>query len=447
MKKLRKILLVLILMLVVVPFNVKADEKVINIYLFYGDGCPHCAAEEEFLDEYLKVKDNVKLYKYEVWYDKTNQDYLKKVQKKLNNNQSGVPYTVIGDKVLLGYMDGVTDITIKNYIDYYYNNDYVDYVGKITNVSDIKDDSDKINARKKEDKKIIYDDPEVEISTNKNKDENKSTNKQENKLEKSNEEVLDNVDNMLKKYPVLNKLSAKKISLPLLSIVLGLVDGFNPCAMWILIFLITMLFNMKDRKKMWILGLTFIVTSGVVYLLFMLTWLNLATFISKISFIRLLIALIALVVGIINISKFANSLIKKDEGCDVVDKKDRKNIMNKIIKITTEKKFILALLGIIALAASVNIIELMCSIGIPLLFTQILAMNNLSTFEYAIYMFLYILFFLIDDIIIFVGSMITFKVTGLSTKYTKFSHLIGGIIMLLIGLLLIIKPELLMFNF
>ena len=423
MKKLRKILLVLILMLVVVPFNVKADEKVINIYLFYGDGCPHCAAEEEFLDEYLKDKDNVKLYKYEVWYDKTNQEYLQKVQKKLNDKQSGVPYTVIGDKVLLGYMDGVTDVTIKNYVnEYLENNHYVDYVGKITNVSDIKDDSDKIDT--------------------KNNDK-----KQENKLEKSNEEVLDNVDNMLKKYPVLNKLSAKKISLPLLSIVLGLVDGFNPGAMWILIFLITMLFNMKDRKKMWILGLTFIVTSGIVYLLFMLTWLNLATFISKLSFIRLLIALIALVVGIINISKFANSLIKKDEGCDVVDKKDRKNIMNKIIKITTEKKFILALFGIIALAASVNIIELMCSIGIPLLFTQILAMNNLSTFEYAIYMLLYILFFLIDDIIIFVGSMITLKVTGLSTKYTKFSHLIGGIIMLLIGLLLIIKPELLMFNF
>ena len=423
MKKLRKILLVLILMLVVVPFNVKADEKVINIYLFYGDGCPHCAAEEEFLDEYLKDKDNVKLYKYEVWYDKTNQEYLQKVQKKLNDKQSGVPYTVIGDKVLLGYMDGVTDVTINNYVnEYLENNHYVDYVGKITNVSDIKDDSDKIDT--------------------KNNDK-----KQENKLEKSNEEVLDNVDNMLKKYPVLNKLSAKKISLPLLSIVLGLVDGFNPCAMWILIFLITMLFNMKDRKKMWILGLTFIVTSGIVYLLFMLTWLNLATFISKLSFIRLLIALIALVVGIINISKFANSLIKKDEGCDVVDKKDRKNIMNKIIKITTEKKFILALFGIIALAASVNIIELMCSIGIPLLFTQILAMNNLSTFEYAIYMLLYILFFLIDDIIIFVGSMITLKVTGLSTKYTKFSHLIGGIIMLLIGLLLIIKPELLMFNF
>ena len=217
--------------------------------------------------------------------------------------------------------------------------------------------------------------------------------------------------------------------------------------MWILIFLITMLFNMKDRKKMWILGLTFILTSGIVYLIFMLAWLNLATFISKIAFIRLLIAVIALVVGLINVYKYIDSLKKKDEGCDVVDKKDRKKIMEKIISITHEKKFIIALLGIMVLAASVNIIELMCSIGIPLLFTQILAMNNLSTFSYMIYMFIYIFFFLIDDIVIFVISMVTLKVTGLSTKYTKYSHLVGGIIMLIIGLLLIIKPELLMFNF
>ena len=210
---------------------------------------------------------------------------------------------------------------------------------------------------------------------------------------------------------------------------------------------ITMLFNMKDRKKMWILGLTFILTSGIVYLMFMLAWLNLATFISKIAFIRLLIAVIALVVGLINVYKYIDSLKKKDEGCDVVDKKDRKKIMEKIISITHEKKFIIALLGIMVLAASVNIIELMCSIGIPLLFTQILAMNNLSTFSYMIYMFIYIFFFLIDDIVIFVISMVTLKVTGLSTKYTKYSHLIGGIIMLIIGLLLIIKPELLMFNF
>lgn len=92
-------------------------------------------------------------------------------------------------------------------------------------------------------------------------------------------------------------------------------------------------------------------------------------------------------------------------------------------------------------------IELACSAGLPLLFTQILAINDLSKFMYALNIGIYIFFFLIDDLIIFIIAMITFKVTGISTKYTKYSHLIGGIIMLLISILMLFKPEWLMFNF
>ena len=424
MKKILKFLIVFAVFLLL-PVSAKADEKVINIHLFYGNGCPHCAAEEEFLSDYLKDRTDVKLYKYEIWYDSHNQELLSKVQKEMGTtNKNGVPFTVIGKKTIVGYADGVTDEQIKDAINYYLNNDYRDYAGEITG-----------KVKK------------VEVKEDTTKDESKTEDKKENKIEKADgTKDSDQTDENVT-VPVLGKINAKKVSLPILAVVLGLVDGFNPCAMWILIFLITMLFNMKDRKKMWILGLTFIITSGIVYLMFMLAWLNLATFISKIAFIRLLIAVIALVVGLINIYKYIDSLKKKDEGCDVVDKKDRKKIMEKIISITHEKKFIIALLGIMVLAASVNIIELMCSIGIPLLFTQILAMNNLSTFSYMIYMFIYIFFFLIDDIVIFIISMVTLKVTGLSTKYTKYSHLVGGIIMLIIGLLLIIKPELLMFNF
>ena len=424
MKKILKFLIVFAILLLL-PVSAKADEKVINIHLFYGNGCPHCAAEEEFLSDYLKDRTDVKLYKYEIWYDSHNQELLSKVQKEMGTtNKNGVPFTVIGKKTIVGYADGVTDEQIKDAINYYLNNDYRDYAGEITG-----------KVKK------------TEVKEDTTKDESKTEDKKENKIEKADDTKDSDQTDENVTVPVLGKINAKKVSLPILAVVLGFVDGFNPCAMWILIFLITMLFNMKDRKKMWILGLTFILTSGIVYLMFMLAWLNLATFISKIAFIRLLIAVIALVVGLINIYKYIDSLKKKDEGCDVVDKKDRKKIMEKIISITHEKEFIIALLGVMVLAASVNIIELMCSIGIPLLFTQILAMNNLSTFSYMIYMFIYIFFFLIDDIVIFVISMVTLKVTGLSTKYTKYSHLIGGIIMLIIGLLLIIKPELLMFNF
>ena len=104
-------------------------------------------------------------------------------------------------------------------------------------------------------------------------------------------------------------------------------------------------------------------------------------------------------------------------------------------------------IGIIALAFSVNLIELACSAGLPVLFTQILAMNNLSTVATALYFFLYLLFFMIDDLIVFIIAMITFKVTGISNKYSKYSHLIGGIIMVIIGLLMAFKTEWLMFNF
>ena len=96
---------------------------------------------------------------------------------------------------------------------------------------------------------------------------------------------------------------------------------------------------------------------------------------------------------------------------------------------------------------SVNLIELLCSLGIPVMFTNVLAMNDLSTLEYVIYIGLYLLFFLIDDILIFVIAMKTLKIKGISNKYTKYSHLIGGIIMVLLGILMVIKPEWLMFNF
>ena len=398
MKKI-KILLLLLTLFLFIP-SAKAQDKY-NLYLFYGDGCPHCKEEEEFFDDYLKNEPDVNLVKYEVWHSKDNQKLWIKVQDRLNNHSNGVPYLIIGDRVVVGYNVSTSD-TIKEYVKKYKSskNPY-----DIINVLESKE-------KEKEKEELISTDEEVDEVT----------------------------------VPILGKIKASEVSLPLLSVVLGFVDGFNPCAMWILLFLITMLLNTKDRKKMWILGLTFIITSGLVYLLFMLTWLNLAMFISKISLIRVLIAFVSFIVGFINLKKFYDST-KKDDGCDVVDKKNRKEIMNRIMNIMKEKSFLLAIGGIILLAASVNIIELMCSIGLPLLFTQILAMNNLSTGSYALYMFIYIFFFLIDDIIVFIIAMTTLKVTGISTKYNKYSHLFAGIIIILIGLLLLIKPSILMFNF
>ena len=184
-------------------------------------------------------------------------------------------------------------------------------------------------------------------------------------------------------------------------------------------------------------------------MLIMCAWLNIMVNLTTVRWLQLIIAAIALVAGGINLINYFKSL-KKDDGCTVTTDDSRKKTIGKIKRIVTleaesenKKKFafLAAILGIIALAISVNVIELACSAGLPLIFTQILAMNNVSMVARVIYILIYILFFMIDDIIVFIIAMATFKITGISTKYTKYSHLIGGIIMLIIGILMIFKPS------
>lgn len=395
----KKIIIFIITLLSFIP-NIKAEEKQLDLYLFYGDGCPHCKALEEYLDDYLKDKDNIKLHEYEIWYSEENQNLFKKVQNAMNIKANGIPYLVIGEDVVQGFIENYTEEKINGYIKYYQNKDYNDKAGVALGLKE----ETLNNSTIKKDKDTKYE------------------------------------------VPILGKIDAKKVSLPLLAVVIGAVDGFNPCAMWILLFLISMLLGMHDRKKMIILGLAFIFTSGLVYLLFMLSFLNIATFINNISILRLIISILALLFGLININSYFKSL-KKDTGCEVVDQTKRKKIVTRIKNIVNNNKFILSLIGIILLAASVNLIELLCSLGLPVIFTEILSLNNLSKIEKGTYILIYILFFLIDDIIIFLIAVFSSKVTAISNKYTKYSHLIGGLIMIIIGILMLVKPEWLMFNF
>jgi hypothetical protein len=103
-------------------------------------------------------------------------------------------------------------------------------------------------------------------------------------------------------------------------------------------------------------------------------------------------------------------------------------------------------MGIISLAISVNLIELVCSAGLPAIYTNLLSSIELPGWQYYLYLFFYILIFMLDDLIIFFVAVKTFQVTGITNKYTKYSSLIGGIIILIIGVLLIFKPEVLMFG-
>ena len=388
--------LIFLFMVLLFPMSAKAND--VNIYLFHSQDCSHCKAEIKWLEEIKENYDNVTVQEYEVTRNSDNASLESKVKKQFNTTTPIVPFTVIGEKYFIGFSDD-TKSGITKMIDKYSNEEHRDVVDEVINGID--------NG----------------IITNGDKLDDKFT------------------------IPIIGEVNAKNVSLPIIAIVIGFVDGFNPCAMWVLIFLISMLMGMKNKKRMWILGLTFLATSALVYVLFMFAWLNIAVSLIEVMWIRYLISIVALVGAFINLKSFYKSVTEKDSGCEVVNDTKRKRIMKYIKKFTAEKHFILALLGVMGLAFAVNLIELACSAGLPLMFTQILALNSLNTIQTIIYVALYILFFLIDDIVVFTVAMFTLQLTGISTEYTKYSHLIGGIIMLLIGLLMIFKPSWLMFNF
>lgn len=393
------ILTIILCSLFVFNFSIKAEEKndnKVKVYLFYGDGCPHCKQEKKLLNKLKKqYGKKIELVYYEVWNNSENAKLMDIVKETMGSKSKGVPYTVIGSNTYVGYNDNI-GYSIEKVI-----NSYLELGDSDIVLSILNDNADNIDIK-----------------------------------------ALD-VDDGTFVIPILGKIDASKVSLPLISAIVGFVDGFNPCAMWVLLFLISILIGMKDKKRAFCLGITFLVASASVYLLFMVAWLNVAISMNNIIWLRNLIAVVAIVGALINLISFFK---KSEDGCTVTDARKRKKIFEKIKRFTSEKSFILALIGIITLAISVNLIELACSAGMPLLFTQILSFNNLSSFEYGLYIGIYILFFMMDDLVIFFIAMFTMKITGISNKYTKYSHLIGGLIMLIIGILLLVNPGILMFN-
>ncbi len=354
-------------------------EPKVEIHLFWTQGCPHCLEEKEFLSQLKEKYPQITLNTYEVGQNNQNHQLMEKFAQQLDTNVPGVPFTVIGDDYVIGYQ------------------------------------SDQTTGQ------------EIENLI-----------RQQLGVDSQAKVKLQTIDLFL-----IGEINLEELSLPALSIVLGLLDGFNPCAMWVLVFLISLLLGMKNRTRRWALGITFLITSALVYFAIMAAWLNFFLLIGAVIWVRLIIGLVALGAGGYNLREY---WVNKQGTCKVTHGERRKKIFERLRNITHERNFWLALGGIILLAIAVNVVELICSAGLPAVFTQVLTLNNLAMWKYYFYLGLYIVFFLIDDLFVFFAAMITLEMTGIDAKYSRYSSLIGGILMFVLGFLLIFKPGWLMFG-
>ncbi|MBI1961149.1 MAG: glutaredoxin [Parcubacteria group bacterium] len=228
-------------------------------------------------------------------------------------------------------------------------------------------------------------------------------------------------------------------SLPVLAAILGTVDGFNPCAMWVLVMFLAALVAINNRRKMLqVIGL-FLLAEATMYYLILSVWLYAWDFIGLDHIVTPLVGLVAIAAG----AYFLREFYRGEVACRVANPEQRKRISEKIKDFASKPITMLGALGIIAIAFSVNIFEFACSIGIPQTFTKILDLANLSWITKQLYNAIYIIGYMLDDFIVFGIALYSFEKIGITAKYSRISHLIGGLLMVLLGLILLAKPSLL----
>ncbi|HSK01677.1 MAG TPA: glutaredoxin family protein [Kofleriaceae bacterium] len=250
--------------------------------------------------------------------------------------------------------------------------------------------------------------------------------------------ALDTVD-----LPGFGEVRVRDLGLPAFSIVLGLVDGFNPCAMWVLLFLLSLLVHLRSRRRMALIGGTFVVVSGVVYYLFMTAWLGMFLVLGVSRWLEAALGLIAFVIGAIHVKDF----IAPHHGPSLsIPARAKPKLYARMRRIVYAENVTGALAMTATLAAVVNLVELLCTAGLPALFTQILAAHGLSWWEHHAYMALYVLAYMLDDAAMLTIAVITLSHRKVQERAGRVLKLVSGAVMIALGALLLARPDWLRFG-
>ncbi len=389
--------------IVSVPENISASKKNrVIIYFFWGDGCPHCKEENIFLSK-MKEKYNLEIKAFEVWYNRENADFLKKIAEAYKLKASGVPVTFIGTYSFIGFS---------------------------------KDKEYDIEKAIQECSDILCTDPGL-IASGKIPIENivQTQITGETTREVECTERSRNVD-----IPWVGRVDASKLSLPVITIVIAGLDSFNPCAFFVLFSLLGLLIHARSRQKMFITGGIFVFFSGLIYFLFMAAWLNLFLFMGQVQIITIIAGIIAVLIAIINIKDFF--IFKKGISLTIPDSA-KPGLFDRMRKLIKSSSFISIIIGTTALAIAANSYELLCTAGFPMVFTRILTLNNLDNLTYYAYLLLYNVIYVIPLFLIVVIFTITLGKRQLSEWQGRILKLISGLMMLGLGLVLLIDPTIL----
>jgi len=362
------------------------------VYIYGLDSCSHCQDAKKFLED-LKNKYGLKYYYIEVSSPTNQQEYYMQLER-FNTYSQTVPLIVFANEYWIGF-----DSNIKNNIE-----------------------------------KTLGRYGLIEVEAKKDDELNKDNNKQIDNQINTEQKVVED-DNFLAENNI------KKMSPFFSTIIIGFIDGFNPCSLWVLTILLGFLVHYRSRKKMIIIGSVFLITTALVYGMFITGVLNAFNLFEYINGFNLILGLFILIFSLINLKDYF--YFKKGISATISDK-NKNLLINKMRKLVTDKNslFISSIFTVlIALLAA--LVELPCTSGFPVIWSNIMSERGLTANPsvYIPLILLYLLVYLFDEIIIFIIASVKLRVKKMKLETGKNLKLIIGFIMFWISLDIIFKTH------
>ena len=400
-----------------VPAVLQDEEKVV-IYIFWGEGCPHCAKAKPVLEGLAAQHSSIELYEFEIYTSVENQELFAAFGEEYRFEPKYVPCIIIGDTVWEGYAEE-------------FNQEFVTKVDQCLTESCPDKGAALIEGKGYE--------PFIAVPVQVSVAATPTVTPSETPASEANTND-DAADGDTTKLPLFGEVDLSNMGLFLSTALIAFVDGFNPCSLWVLSMLLTITLHTGSRKKVLLIGLVFLTVTAAIYALFIAGIFTVLKVVSFVGWIQVVVALVALFFGLVNIKDYF--FYKEGVSFTIADDK-KPGIFQKMRKVMDAGDSWWGLIGgTIVLAAGVSLVEFSCTAGFPVLWTNLLTAQQVTTVTFILLLLLYMFIYQIDELGIFLVAVFTLKSSKLEEKHGRILKLIGGVLMLTLAVVMLVNPAL-----
>jgi thiol-disulfide isomerase/thioredoxin len=396
----------------------------VYIYLFWGEGCPHCAKAKPYFESLAKKYPQIIYRPYEVYYDEAGQKLFADMAAANGFEISGIPTALVGQYLMVGYAEDYQP-QIEETIVHCIQNGCLNAGAGL-----VEDESPALPAPNQE---TATPEPTLTPAALAQNQPGLSSPAQPGSGGGLTQSHLLNL-------PVIGAVNLEQHSLTLSTALIALVDGFNPCSLWVLSMLIALVLHTGSRKKVLLIGLIFLTVTAGIYALFIAGLFSVLRLVSFMGWVQVLVAGVALVFGLVNIKDY---FWYKTGVSFTISDKQKPGIFQQIRRIIASSDSIWGLAGAtVVMAAGVSIVEFSCTAGFPVLWTNLLVAQDVSAGVFVALLLLYLIIYQIDELVIFGSMVITLKASRLEEKQGRVLKLFGGMLMLALAAVMLINPSL-----